>query len=79
MKGAIPIQFQLQSYFFMTGIPIIKAISVKGAILIQFKFSHHLKLIVMVSKLNVFSNLYIKSWTLRPRVVHLSVCYFVVF
>ena len=30
--------------FFMTGIPIIKAISMKGAILIQFQLPHHLKL-----------------------------------
>ena len=44
MKGAIPIQFQLQSYIFMTGIPFIKAISMKGAIPIQFQLSHHLKL-----------------------------------
>ena len=28
----------------MTGIPIIKTISMKGAILIQFQLSHHLKL-----------------------------------
>ena len=28
----------------MTGIPIIKAISMKGAIPIQFQFSQHLKL-----------------------------------
>ena len=26
----------------MTGIPVIKAISMKGAILIQFQHSHHL-------------------------------------
>ena len=44
MKGAIPIQFQPQSYFFMTGIPIIKVISMKGAIPIQFQLSHNLKL-----------------------------------
>ena len=29
---------------FMTGIPIIKAISMKGTITIQFQLSHHLKL-----------------------------------
>ena len=45
MIGAIPFQFQLQSYFsFMISISIIKAISMKGAILIQFQLSHHLKL-----------------------------------
>ena len=30
----------------MTGIPIIKAISMKGAIQIQFQLSHHLKLTI---------------------------------
>ena len=44
MKGAISIQFQLQSHLFVTGIPIINVISVKGAILIQSHLSHHPKL-----------------------------------
>ena len=31
-------------YIFMTGVPIIKAVSMKGVIPIQFQLSHHLKL-----------------------------------